>query len=101
MILFIGICMFIRMVIVQNIPNKIGIQGITWLYLPTPFGALTIYNLLFDSSPEKPDPYRFMDNALVMVMIAFITFALTMGGSVVDNIIKNTSQPEKMKNLKP
>ena len=42
-----------------------------------------------------------MDNALVMIMIAFMTFALTMGGSVVDNIIKNTSQPEKMKNLKP
>lgn len=42
-----------------------------------------------------------MDNALVMVMIAFMTFALTMGGSVVDNIIKNTSQPEKMKSIKP
>ena len=78
-----GLVFFVTMVILLNIPNQVGIQGFTWIYFPNPLGAILLYRLIFDDSPERPDPIRFADNALLMIMLAFFTFSSTMGISCI------------------
>ena len=79
----------------QNATRGIGVQGITWFYLPTPFIAPYIF--YFSEADGGYPVIRTVDNFLFLTCAAFCLFALSMGFGVLVNLYKNKSEVDKIK----
>ena len=79
----------------QNAKRGVGVQGFTWLYLPTPF--LGPYIFYFSEADGGYPLIRTVDNFLFLICAAFCLFALSMGFGVLNNLYKNKSEVDKLK----
>ena len=79
----------------QNSVRGVGVQGFTWIYVPTP---LSFPYIFFFSEDNGGYPLlRTADNYLLLVCLAFCIFALTMGFGVLINLYRNISEIDKVK----
>jgi hypothetical protein len=90
-LLLIGVCFFVRMVLIQNIPNQIGVQGFTWIFLPPPFCLPGLYRCYTGEGECPIDRYIWIDNCMVDIFVLFMVFAGYMGLSAIQNVLNNSS----------
>ncbi len=71
---FYGVVVIVRMFYTQNATLGIGVQGLSWLILPTP---LTFYKIAFASIDNGGYPaLRILDNGLFFACLSDGAFAL-------------------------
>lgn len=85
--------MFIK-IYTDNVKRKIGVQGITWLIIPT---NTLINKLALPVELGGYDTVRIIDNVLLYICVGFSAFALWIATSVLRNIRNGTSEPDKLK----
>ena len=79
----------------QNVRRGVGVQGITWFYVPTPFIAPYIF---YYSEAEGGYPIiRTLDNFLLLICTAFCLLAFTIALTVLNNLYKNKCEVDKLK----
>jgi palmitoyltransferase len=95
LLLFYAILKMFWLFYTQNVERGVGVQGITWIYLPTPF--IAPYVFYFSEADGGYPIFRTLDNFLFLICLAFCLFALTIMITVLSNLYKNKSEIDKLK----
>jgi len=90
-LLIIGLGFFVRMVLIQNIPNRIGVQGFSWIFLPPPFCLPEVYRCVSGEGECSITKHIWIDNCIVDIIVLFMVFAAFMGYQAINNVLQNSS----------
>ena len=94
-LLFYGAIKSLWLCLTNNPRHGHGIQGFTWLYLPTPFHAPWMFFISVENGGYEL--LRTVDNFLVIFQICWGIFAFCIPIEVLKNIRRNTSEVDKLR----